>query len=410
MDRDWDVLVVGAGPAGSGAARAAAEGGAKTLLIDRKKEIGTPVQCGEVVGESLIRQLKLKVPPQAIASVQDHTRFLLDRRIMITSREPYWRSVTLERKIFDKLLAAQAAEAGARVQADTRLVSIEMKDGNVVKAELMHQGEALTVRPRVVIAADGVHSTMAKLMGETLYPDTTMARGIEYEMIAKKKLPSGMQIFLEPEVGLGYGWIIPKGPKRANVGLGIIGLEEKRRSTLQDWVLGNPVVSEYFDMDRVVEVKSGDAPLPGFLGGPRRGNVLFAGDAAGQTLAFVGEGILPSYACGLGAGAVAASALQQKDLSKLDAYDGAVNDLMGEELEKGGALKDAILGLWSDEAIPEGARTLVCGLIMSESILPEEIEEALALVQLPDRKVAQTLRAGLEKRRMRALVSLLHHR
>lgn len=410
MDKDWEVLVVGAGPAGSGAALAAAEGGAKTLLIDRKKEIGTPVQCGEVVGESLIKQLKLKVPPQAIASVQDHTRFLLDRRIMVTSREPYWRSVTLERKIFDKLLAARAAEAGARVQADTRLVSIEMKDGNVVRAELMHQGEPLTVKPKVVIAADGVHSTMAKLMNETLYPDETMARGIEYEMISKKKLPTGMHIFLEPEVGLGYGWIIPKGPRRANVGVGIIGLEEKRRSTLQDWVTNNPVVSEYFDMDKVVEVKSGDAPLPGFLGGPRRGNVLFAGDAAGQTLAFVGEGILPSYACGQGAGAVAASAVRQKNLSKLDCYDRAVSDLMGDELEKGAALKDAILGIWGDQSIPEGARTLVCGLIMSEGIFPDEAQQALELVQLPDRKVAQVIRAGLEKRKMRARVSLLHHR
>jgi flavin-dependent dehydrogenase len=237
-----------------------------------------------------------------------------------------------------------------------------------------------------------------------------MARGIEYEMIAKKKLPTSMHIFLEPEVGLGYGWIIPKGPKRANVGLGIIGLEEKRRSTLQDWVLGNPMVSEYFDMDRVVEVKSGDAPLPGFLGGPRRGNVLFAGDAAGQTLAFVGEGILPSYACGQGAGAVAASALRQKDLALLDTYDGAVNELMGEELEKGAALKDAILGLWGDERIPEGARTLVCGLIMSESIRPDEVEQALELVQLSDRRLARTIRAGLEERAMNARVSLLNHR
>jgi digeranylgeranylglycerophospholipid reductase len=410
VDKDWEILVVGAGPAGSGAALAAAEGGAKTLLIERKKEIGTPVQCGEVVGESLIKQLKLKVPPQAVASVQDHTRFLLDRRVMVVSREPYWRSVTLERKIFDKLLAARAAEAGASVQADTRLVSIEMKDGNVAKAELMHQGEPVTVKPKVVIAADGVHSTMAKLMGESLYPDTTMARGIEYEMVAKKRLPTGMHIFLEPEVGLGYGWIIPKGPRRANVGLGIIGLEEKRRSTIQEWVLNNPVVSEYFNTDKVLEVKSGDAPLPGFLGGPRRGNVLFAGDAAGQTLAFVGEGILPSYACGQGAGAVAASAVRQKKLSKLNCYDRAVSDLMGEELEKGAALKDAILGIWSDASIPEGARTLVCGLIMSEAIFPDEAERALELVQLPDRKLASAIRASLEKRKMRATVSLLKHR
>ena len=410
MEKDWEVLVVGAGPAGSGAAAAAAEGGCKTLLIDRKKEIGTPVQCGEVVGESLVRQLRLKIPPQAIASVQDHTRFLLDRRLMVVSHEPYWRSITLERKIFDKLLAARAAEAGASVQADTRLMDMEMRDGKVISATLMHRGTEITIRPKIVIAADGVHSTTAKLMGLSLYPDDTMANGIEYEMVAKKKLPNGMQIFLEPEVGLGYGWIIPKGPRRANVGLGVIGLEESRRSAILDWAAGNPVVSEYFDLDQVLEVKSGDAPLPGFLGGPHHGNVLFAGDAAGQTLAFVGEGILPSFACGTGAGAVAAASIRMRSRKKLECYDRAVKDLMGSELEKGAALKDAILGAWAETSISEGQRTMLCGLIMSECIFPEQAEEVLPLLSQSTTKVANMIREGMEKRRMRAKLSVLRHR
>lgn len=410
LEKDWEVLVVGAGPAGSGAAAAAAEGGCKTLLIDRKKEIGTPVQCGEVVGESLVRQIGLKIPPQAIASVQDHTRFLLDRRLMVVSHEPYWRSITLERKIFDKLLAARAAEAGASVQADTRLVDLEMRDGKVVTATLMHRGKETTVRPKVVIAADGVHSATAKIMGVTLYPEDTMAKGIEYEMVAKKKLPSGMQIFLEPEVGLGYGWIIPKGPRRANVGLGVIGMEESRRSAILDWVAENPLVSEYFDLDKVLEVKSGDAPLPGFLGGPHQGNVLFAGDAAGQTLAFVGEGIMPSFACGNVAGAVAAASVRARSRKKLECYDRAVKDIMGPELEKGGALKDAILGAWAETSITEGQRTMLCGLIMSECIFPDQAEEVLPLIAQSSTRVAARIREDIKKRRARAKISVLRHR
>jgi flavin-dependent dehydrogenase len=229
-------------------------------------------------------------------------------------------------------------------------------------------------------------------------------------MVAKKKLPNGMQIFLEPEVGLGYGWIIPKGPRRANVGLGVIGLEESRRSAILDWAAGNPVVSEYFDLDQVLEVKSGDAPLPGFLGGPHHGNVLFAGDAAGQTLAFVGEGILPSFACGTGAGAVAAASIRMRSRKKLECYDRAVKDLMGSELEKGAALKDAILGAWAETSISEGQRTMLCGLIMSECIFPEQAEEVLPLLSQSTTKVANMIREGMEKRRMRAKLSVLRHR
>ncbi len=407
MLKECEVLVVGAGPAGSSAAMAAADGGARTLLIDRKKEIGTPVQCGEVVGETLLRKLKLKLPPGAEAARLDHTTFLLDRRLKLTSREPYWKAVTLERKIFDKALAAQAAEAGAMVHADARLTDIKMDGDRVVQATIMHQGVEVKVHPKVIVAADGVHSTMSRLMDVELFTEKAMAKGIEYEMVSNRRLPMGMQIFLEPEVGLGYGWIIPKGPRRANVGLAAIGLKGNRRDRLQEWLTTNPMLMDLFDVDKVLEVKTGDAPLPGFLGGPIRGNVLFAGDAAGQTLAFVGEGIAPSYACGMGAGAVAAAAVRQNDLSKLSCYERAIEDLLGNELAEGGDIKDSILNVWMDESIPAGDRTVLCGLLMSEVLFPEEVEEARALLSLPPRAMAKAMKDALAKRKARATVSTL---
>ena len=246
--KECEILVVGAGPAGSSAAMAAAEGGARTLLIDRKKEIGTPVQCGEVVGETLLRKLKLKLPPGALAAKLDHTTFLLDRRVKLTSREPYWKAVTLERKIFDKALAARAAEAGAMVHADARLTDIKMDGGQVVQATIMHQGVEAKVHPKVIVAADGVHSTLSRLMNVELFTEKAMAKGIEYEMVSSRRLPSGMQIFLEPEVGLGYGWVIPKGPRRANVGLAAIGLKGSRRDRLQEWLTTNPMLASLFDV------------------------------------------------------------------------------------------------------------------------------------------------------------------
>jgi len=410
MFKECEVLVVGAGPAGSAAATAAAEGGAETLLIDRKKEIGTPVQCGEVVGETLLKKLNLKLPPGAQAAKLDHTRFMLDRRVQLTSREPYWKAVTLERKIFDKALAAKAAEAGAMVHADARLTDIEMEDGNVVEATIVCQGVEEKVHPKVVIAADGVHSTLSRLMKVELFTEKALAKGIEYEMVSSRKLPMGMQIFLEPEVGLGYGWIIPKGPRRANVGLAAIGMQGNRRDRLNDWLTTNPLLMDLFDVDKVIEVKTGDAPLPGFLGGPRRGNVLFAGDAAGQTLAFVGEGIIPSYACGQGAGTVAAAAVRLDDMSRLDCYERAIEDLMGNELEEGGELKDSILDVWMDESIPAGDRTVLCGLLMSEVMFPEELEEARAMLSMSRRAMIGAMKEALAKRRARATVSALNMR
>ncbi len=367
MKKKCDVLVVGAGPAGSGAAAAAADQGANTLMIDKKSEIGTPVRCGEVIGKSLLDAADIEVPSRAVCHRQDHTRFILNRKVAISNYSPYWQSITVERKIFDKYLAQEAAESGASVQANTKLLSLEGRE-DVKSVRLSHRGEQAEVSPQVVVAADGVHSTVARKMGVKHFTDDMVARGVEFEMVAERELPAAMQIFLEPEVGLGYGWIIPKGERRANVGMGRVGPFPNRQRTLHSWVSAHPVVSQYFDADKILEVKMGEAPVPGFKGGLRKGNVLFAGDAAGQTLAFVGEGIMPSYSCGSIAGSVAAAACGEKDLNLLDNYDIVLRDLMGEEMEMGASLKDMIVGIWRRRDLPTGSKTALCGLLMSECI------------------------------------------
>ncbi len=391
---DWkncDVLVVGSGPAGSGAGRAAAEGGARTIVIDRKKEIGTPVQCGEVIGRSVLAMTDIKIPQYAQCCEQNYTRFIVDRKVQIDNHEAYWRSVTVERKMFDKFLAEKTARAGAAVQSDARLLSIKMDGENVSSCQLMVQGEKLEVEPKIVVAADGVHSTVSKLLGKELFTSDSVARGVEYEMVSRKRVPPCMQIFIEPEIGLGYGWIIPKGPYRANVGLGVVGGTESRRSSLTEWIESNPIVNQYFDSEKILEVKTGDAPVPGFLGGPSSGNVLFAGDAAGQTLAFVGEGIMPSYICGTIAGKVAAASL--KDATALERYDAEINDLLGEELEMGADLRDLLVTIWTESDMTDEQRSVVSAFIMNEIVPMDDLELIEKLAEKGGAAVAKEIRA-----------------
>ncbi|MFA5313422.1 MAG: NAD(P)/FAD-dependent oxidoreductase [Methanomassiliicoccales archaeon] len=377
---DYDVLIVGAGPAGSGAGKAAAENGARTLVIDRKKEIGTPVQCGEVVGLSLLEMADLKIPPSAICGRQNFTRFVVSRKFVVDNRSPYWQSVTVERKVFDKHLAMEAALSGASVQADCRLISAELDGDDVRSAVLRWRGKDVKIRPKVVIAADGVHSTLGAIQSRPAFEKDGIARGIEFEMVSKKRVPPCMQIFIEPEIGLGYGWIIPKGPYRANVGLGLVGRSESRRDFLTDWISEHPVVSQYFDPDKVLEVKAGDAPVPGFDGGPVVGNVLYAGDAAGQTLAFVGEGIMPSYICGKVAGRTAAMSLREKGFD-LGIYDKEVRAVLGEEMELGSDLRDALVLIWSLPELNDGERSMVSGMLMNELLTEDDMS---MLGSLPD--------------------------
>lgn len=370
---DCDVLVVGAGPAGSGAARASALQGARTLMVDKKKEIGTPVQCGEVIGLELVKRSGMRIPESAIVARHAFTRFVLGREVIIDNHEPYWRAVTVERKIFDKHLAFRAASAGAAVQADTRLLSVRKDGGRVAGCMLSHHGEEMEVSPKAIVAADGVHSTLAKELGVEFFSPKDVARGVEFELVAKRDIPQAMQIFIEEEIGLGYGWIIPKGKRRANVGLGLVGTNASRRTFLEEWITGHPVVSRYFDVDKVLEVKMGDAPVPGFLGGPVRGNVLFCGDAAGQTLAFVGEGIMPSYICGGLAGKHAALLAQGKG----ERYEEELVENMADQLMMGAALRDALVELWASGPYDGRARALLSGAVMNELVSPDALDDVI---------------------------------
>lgn len=372
--KECDVLVVGAGPAGSGAARASALAGARTLMIDRKKEIGTPVQCGEVIGLELLKRSGVRVPSSCIVARQGFTRFVLGREVVIDNTEAYWQALTVERKVLDKHLAFRAASAGASVQADTRLLSVRTDGVEVKSCLLSHHGDQVEVSPKAIVAADGVHSTLSKELGVEFFSPKDVARGAEFELVAKKDIPQCMQIFIEPEIGLGYGWIIPKGRRRANVGVGLVGIDASRRSFLEDWVTGHPVVSNYFDVDKVLEVKLGDAPVPGFVRGPARGNVLFCGDAAGQTLAFVGEGIMPSYICGGLAGKNAALLSR----GKAQRYEEELVENMADQLIMGAALRDALVGLWSSNELDGRTRALLSGAVMNELVPPDGVLDLIA--------------------------------
>ena len=121
MEFDWDAVIIGGGPAGSTVARYAAEGGAKVLVIDRRKEIGTPLQCGELVPtNSELKQLCPNVPkidnlfqtPKSAVSRRTHEMGLVTPS---GQKLPYpFEGKILYRPIHDQALVGLAKKAGAQ--------------------------------------------------------------------------------------------------------------------------------------------------------------------------------------------------------------------------------------------------------------------------------------------------------
>ena len=322
-----DVLVVGAGPAGSSAARAAAEAGAKTIFIDRKKEIGVPVQCAECIGRFLFPYLPFKIPKEQLIWKLDGMSFWTDD-LTIEKTGSVWSGYAINRKNFDKWLADIAVNAGAKLFINAELVNLEIENKYNVKRAFVRtlKGEIL-IEPKVVIAADGVDSTVLKLLDLKSNEKAKCGGVLSFEMENLKiDKPHSFQVFLGEFAPGAYAYILPKSKTTANVGVGTVFAEKNIEKCYEEF-LEIHYVKKQVKEGINVEEKSGWAPILYVTDKWVYGNVLLAGDAANQNFKPFVEGILPGVICGHLAGKSAYDFIMEN--VPLSSYQKHVNNKLG---------------------------------------------------------------------------------
>ena len=327
MAHTCDVLVVGAGPAGSSAARAAAAAGAHTICIDKKKVIGVPVQCGEGIGAYLFPFLPFKIPQDLLIWKLDEISLWAGDRT-VTRGGRLWTTYMLNRNDFDAWLAKTAENLGAYLLRNTELVDLEVNgDNTVAKATIRTPEGEKQVKPRIVIAADGVDSTVLKLLGFKIDKKTSCGKVLSYEL---KNLslsnPKSFQVFLGDFAPGAYAYILPKSRTTANVGAGTI-VPQKKVKSCYDEFLELPRVKKQLSDGVVVADKSGWAPIRYLTDNWVYGNVLLVGDVANQNFKPFVEGIIPTIICGDQAGKTAAGFIRGKN--SLNTYPNRVRDKLG---------------------------------------------------------------------------------
>ena len=316
---ETDVLVIGAGPAGSAAARHAALGGADVILIDKKSEIGTPKRCAEGIYDHGLKWLGIEPDPQwAVQRINggtiispDKTRLTLDETILPE------KGYIVERKVFDKYMAMDAARAGAQIMVKTLAKSIlkDDSDGSSIIVDCEQMGEIIEIKAKIIIAADGPESKVAKAFGinSTIKPQDMMA-GVQYEMVGVNcERMDLIELHLGAFANGGYAWVFPKGDDIANVGIGIPG-NSKRPAIdyLNEFIESYPPLNDA----KAVELNVGGDPIGGMIEQIYDDNLLVCGDAAGQVDPITGGGIILGMLGGMTAGKVAAKAIIDKDYSK----------------------------------------------------------------------------------------------
>ncbi len=160
MLKDYDVIVVGAGPAGAAAARAAAERGAKTILLEEHAKIGLPQHCsglyygtGSEVGEKVLSSMDRRVIIDEVKLRRIYSPKGSVFEIPLEGRGVY----LIDRALFDMQLAGQAAQAGAEILINTKVSGL-VTEGDIVVGVMTHSKSRPEIRGKIVIAADGIRA------------------------------------------------------------------------------------------------------------------------------------------------------------------------------------------------------------------------------------------------------------
>ncbi|MEV6831537.1 geranylgeranyl reductase family protein [Amycolatopsis sp. NPDC051102] len=355
-DQDAEVIVVGAGPAGSTVATYLARAGVDVLLLE-KTEFPREKVCGDGLTPRGVKQLiDLGIDTSEDAGWV-HSRGL---RILtgdltleldwpdLTSYPPY--GVSRTRHDFDDLLAKLAVKAGARLYERTTVTSaITDATGRVVGVEAKVGPEKTPVHYRapLVLACDGVSARLALSVG--IQKNEKRPMGVAVRQYYKS--PRHDDPFIEghlelwdrsdprdPKLLPGYGWAFPLGDGTVNVGLGMLSTSASFRNTdyralLRQWLDGTPEEWGYREENAIGKVGGAGLPM-GFNRTPHyRDGLLLLGDAGGMVSPFNGEGISAAMESAQIAAEVVVQALARREGPSreraLEAYPRAVGELMG---------------------------------------------------------------------------------
>jgi len=220
----YDVIVVGAGPAGCRTAELVSKRGFKTALFEKQAEVGNPVQCTGLISHRL-KSIITDLPKNVVLNKINHAKFFTPKtEFELESRRPFY---VVDRSRLDKLLFFKARKAGVDTHTSTAFSDFELKRGPVIKktesGEIIRE-DALVVhtladkmRTKLLVGADGPISNVASKAG-LMRPSNVLtgAQATVRGEFAENTVELFFDYRLTPDF---FGWVVPLSEKEARIGV-----------------------------------------------------------------------------------------------------------------------------------------------------------------------------------------------
>ncbi len=344
--KKYDVVVIGAGPAGSLCARNLARKGYTVLLVEKRPVVGVPVRCGEATGPR--KRLSDFTPLNEDFIETDIHGVVLHGPgdISIKYDKPNI-GLMLDRSLFDQDLAKQAEAAGAEVCVDARVADVKTVVNETRELRIVYLGQEVSIEASMVIGADGAEALSGRWVGlksRQLPPHVCSA--IEFRLEGEDINPHHLTFWQGHEIlNRGYIWVFPKVKSKViNLGAGIITpkLGEKNM-----YDLTMEFKEKFFPNAKLLDVHGGAVPVSGTLEDYVDDRFLLAGDSAHHTNPMTGGGIMAALCAADFASTWVDKAFKAGDFSKsyLKQYEQAAWNRFGRNHEREKKIRDFILGL-----------------------------------------------------------------
>ena len=347
---NFDVVVVGGGPAGSSAAHMAAKNGCTVALIEKEKEIAETVRTSGVTWISDIK--KFGIPEECYNPIKKFS-FCSPKNSVKISGEIAKAAVLDVRKTY-RFLANRAKTSGSELFTSTNVTEVLKDDtGKCTGVIAKSDGKQIQFNSKVVIDASGFVSVIAKELGYATQWKKFGA-GAEFEVKTEKLEHDNWWLMVGQEYSpAGYAWIFPTSKDTARIGVGIGKPDSDVDPTVRLNELLEKKLGPIKDLGNIekIEFHYGLIPNDGVSRKTVYDNLILVGDSAGQANPLVLEGIRYAIRFGEVAGQVAADAIKNGDTTEmsLSPYEKEWKRAIESKINSAGKVQNRWVGLTDDE-------------------------------------------------------------